>query len=183
MKLTAFYRSLLPLAIVLISLAPSAQASKPKAACPLDRATYSAIGKPDFELQFSPIEQRRIATEIVALSIQHSDRGFLGSYHIGRSQGYGSYYMQDLAKSFEDDTDADLKPVFFDANLQQTNNPENSTAPKYVFISGLGSRDWYTDRPGNREKPLREVMWQLSSCRAEAPSKAQPNAPSNAQPN
>jgi hypothetical protein len=170
MKFAGYARPCLGLAIILTgiflaSIVPNAQASKPKTQCSLDRATYSAIGKPAFELQFSPIEQRRIATEIVALSIQHSDRGFLGSYHIGRSQGYGSYYMQDLAKSFEDDTDADLKPVFFDANLQQTKSPENGEAPKYVFISGLGSRDWYTDRSGNRTQPLREVMWQFSSCR------------------
>jgi hypothetical protein len=99
------------------------------------------------------------------LTIPHRDRGSLGTYHIGRSQGYGSYYMQDLAKSFEDDTDADLKPVFFNANLQKANSAETSNAPKYVVISGLGSRDWYTDRSGNRDNPLGEVMWRFSSCR------------------
>ncbi|MFM2430591.1 MAG: hypothetical protein RLZZ511_1804 [Cyanobacteriota bacterium] len=165
MKFKRYIRSLFPLAIALISLTPNAQASKPKTQCPLDRATYTAIGKPAFELQFNSIEKRRIATEIIALTIQHRDRGSLGSYHLGRSQGYGSYYMQDLAKSVEDDTDADLKPVFFNANLQQANNPETGNAPKYVFISGLGSRDWYTDRPGHRETPIGEVMWQISGCR------------------
>jgi hypothetical protein len=164
MNRSTCYRSLLPLAIVLTSLAPSAQASKPKTQCPLDRATYSAIGKPAFEMQFSPIAKPKIASEFVALTFQHRDRGTIATYHLGSSLGYGSYYLRDANTSIEDDSNASLKPVFFDANFQQARDSATS-APQYLFISGLGSDDWYSDRPGNREKPVSEVMWQRSGCR------------------
>jgi hypothetical protein len=166
MKLTTFYRSLLPLAIVLISLSSTAQAKSPKLPqCPLDQATYKAIGKPTFAIQFSPIIDRKFATEIVALNFQHRDRGMIASYHLGGSMGYGSYYLRDLAKPIEDDTDANLKPVFFDAKWEAVSDPTKGNAPKYLFISGLGVNDWYADRAGNRDQPIREVMWQLSGCR------------------
>jgi hypothetical protein len=172
MKFKYYTRSLLPLAIALISLCPSAQASKPKtppqqATCPLNRATYSAIGKPAFDLQFSPIVKPKIASEFVALTIQHRDRGTIATYHLGSSLGYGSYYLRDANTSIEDDRKASLKPVFFDANFQQARDPAPS-APQYLFISGLGSDDWYSDRPGNRETPVAEVMWQRSGCRPES---------------
>jgi hypothetical protein len=169
MKFTGYTRSRLGLAIALTgisltSLTPSAQASKPKTQCPIGRATYSAIGKPAFELQFSPIAKPKIASEFVALTIQHRDRGTVATYHLGGSLGYGSYYLRDANTSIEDDSNASLKPVFFDANFQQARDPAPS-APQYLFISGLGSDDWYSDRPGNRETPIAEVMWQRSGCR------------------
>jgi hypothetical protein len=170
MKFKQSTRSLLPLAIALISLSPSAQASKPplqKATCPLNRATYSAIGKPAFELQFSPIAKPKIASEFVALTIQHRDRGTIATYHLGSSLGYGSYYLRDANTSIEDDRNASLKPVFFDANFQQAKDPAPS-APQYLFISGLGSDDWYSNLPGSRETPIAEVLWQRSGCRPES---------------
>jgi hypothetical protein len=133
--------------------------------CVLDRATYSAIGKPAFELQFSPIENRKIATESVALTLQHRDRGMLTTYHIGGTMGYGSYVLRDLSRPIEEDTGDRLRTVFFDANWQEVKDISRGNAPKYLFISGLGSNDWYADRANNRKQPLREVMWQISNCR------------------
>jgi hypothetical protein len=154
-------------AIAFSSIAPVAQASKikPKTQCPIDRATYSAIDKPAFELQFSPIEEGKIATEIVAFTFQHRNRGLLATYHVGGSSGYGSYYLRDLAKPIDEDADSSLKPVFFDANWRNVSNVAQGNAPKYLFISGFGATDWYADRAGNRKQPLGEVMWQLSGCR------------------
>jgi hypothetical protein len=57
--------------------------------------------------------------------------------------------------------------VFFDANFQQAKDPAPS-APQYLFISGLGSDDWYSNLPGSRETPVAEVLWQRSGCRPES---------------
>ncbi|NJM46917.1 MAG: hypothetical protein HC860_12805 [Alkalinema sp. RU_4_3] len=155
---------ILGLTIALASPSPAAKPA-PKAQCPIDRATYSAIGKPEFELQFSPIENSKYATELVAFTFQHRDRGMLATYHLGGSMGYGSYYLRDLAKPIEDDADGKLKPVFFDTNWRSVKVDDQGTAPEYLFISGLGVTDWYGDRTGNRNQPVGEVMWQLSGCR------------------
>lgn len=147
-------------------LSPVAQAAKPPVRCPIDRATYSAIGKSEFELQFSAIENRESASESVSLSLQHRDRGMLGTYAIGQSNGYGVYYLRDLAKSIGEDSMARLSPVFFDNNWGQVRDlPSRMGAPKYVFISGLGVSDWYSNRANNRTQPLGDVMWQFSGCR------------------
>jgi hypothetical protein len=162
------------------SPAPSPTAPSPTAPlrCPLDRATYRAVEKPAFELQFSPIANRQLASELVALTLQHPDRGMLATYHLGGGSGYGSYSLRDLAQPLsntQEDAGPSLKPVFFDGMLRHVGNIAGSItqggtitqgkAPKYLFIAGLGAEDWYANRAGNRSQPLGEVMWQLSDCR------------------
>jgi hypothetical protein len=132
--------------------------------CPIAKSTYQAIGNPSFELQFSPIKESKIATEILTFSLQHRQRGAIANYNLGGSSGYGSFYLRDLAKPIEADADIALKPVFFDANWRNVIDISGKSAPQYLFISGLGVTDWYADRPDNRTQPLGDVMWQFARC-------------------
>jgi hypothetical protein len=153
------------LSLAAIALVAPAAAARPPATCAIERATYQAIGKPAFELQFSPIENPKFASEAVSLTFQHNKRGLLATYNLGGSLGYGSYYLRDLAKPIGGQESSNLKPVFFDANWRGTSITKGK-APKYLFIAGFGAEDWYANRAGNRTYPLGEVMWQLSGCRS-----------------
>jgi hypothetical protein len=154
-------------AIALCSKATIAQAAPPKPApqstCPIAQATYTAIGNPALSLQFRSLIKPAIASEIVSFTLKHKTRGEIVTYNLGGSNGYASLYLRDAATSIEDDRGSDLKPVFFDANWKHAGLPLK-TAPQYFFVSGLGSNDWYTERSGNRDQPVGEVMWQFSGC-------------------
>jgi hypothetical protein len=160
-----YFHPLILLTALTLLHSTAAEAAIPPVRCPIDRATYSAIGKSEFELQFSAIENPKIASEIVSLTLQHRDRGMLATYNLGGSVGYGSYYLRDLAKPIDAETDSNLKPVFFDTNWGNITDFSAIGSPKYLFISGLGANDWYSDRASNRTLPLGEVMWQFSGCR------------------
>jgi hypothetical protein len=146
----------------------------PQPTCPIAQATYTAIGNPALSLQFRPLIKPAIASEIVSFTLKHKTRGEIVTYNLGSSNGYASLYLRDAATSIEDDRGSDLKPVFFNANWQHSGLPLK-TAPQYFFVSGLGSNDWYTERLGNRDQPVGEVMWQFSGC-ATAPQVQRPKS-------
>ncbi len=131
--------------------------------CSIERANYTAIGNPELSLEFVPLLQPAIASEIVSFRLKHKTRGTIVTYNMGASNGYASLYLRDTTTSIEDDRGSDLKPVFFDANWQHSGLPLK-IAPQYFFVSGLGSNDWYTERSGNRNRPVGEVIWQFSGC-------------------
>jgi hypothetical protein len=165
-------------AIALCSTATIAQATTPKPipqlTCPIAQATYTAIGNPALSLQFRPLIKPAIASELFSFTLKHKTRGEIVTYNMGGSNGYPSLYLRDATTSIEDDRGSDLKPVFFDANWQHVGVPLKR-APQYFFVSGLGANDWYSDRSGNRDRPVGDVMWQLSGC-ATAPQVQRPKS-------
>ena len=130
--------------------------------CPLTKSVYRAIGKPDFELMFGA-SKSGIATEVAAFTLKHKTRGNIVSYNLGGMMGYDSLYLIEIGKKAESDVGEKLKPYFFDNNWKSANGLTN-LASRYFFVSGLGLQDWYSDRKGNRNKPLGDVMWQFERC-------------------
>jgi hypothetical protein len=143
-----------------LSIAP-AQANPKLDTCNLQNSTYSAIGNPDWRIEVKPAQKRFAAVESATFLIKHKTRGEIGRYALGQSNGYGSFSLRDLSKKV-DDPSPSLKPAFFDQHWRA--DRLLNSAPKYLFISGLGSADWYGNSPQSRETPVGELMWQLSSC-------------------
>ncbi len=130
--------------------------------CPLTKSVYRAIGNPEFELMFGA-SKSGIASEFASLALKHKTRGNIVSYNLGGMMGYGSLYLIEIGKKAESDTGDKLKPYFFDSNWKSISGMTNP-APRYFFVSGLGLKDWYSDRKGNRTQPLGDVMWQFERC-------------------
>jgi hypothetical protein len=126
--------------------------------CPIHKSVYHAIGKTDYKLIFSnPLSQLAGVSQASA-TLEHSKRGKIAIFVLTQSNGYGRFALSEQ-RSQDDES---YTTVFFDAALKEVKNVSKS--PLYLQISGLGSGDWYSDRKGNRDYPLGDVMWKLSNC-------------------
>jgi hypothetical protein len=124
-----------------------------QAACDLDHSVYRDAAKRGFTLEFSPSE-REDATVVALAQVRHTTRGVIFTFEVGHSNGYGTFF---LAR-----TDADKAPAhdayFFDARMVETT--VNTAA--WVFVSGLGSADWYDTR---KDPQLGDVLWKFDRCK------------------
>ena len=123
------------------------------AACDLDHSVFQDAAKRGFTLEFSP-SRGDGATVVARAQVRHKTRGVIFKFEVGHSNGYDTYFLTR--------TEADKAPAhdvyFFDANMVGT--PVNTAA--WVFVSGLGSADWYDTR---KDPQLGDMMWKFDRCK------------------
>jgi hypothetical protein len=128
--------------------------------CELDRSVYSDIEKKGFELIFRKKPNDKQPSPYASAIIKHSKLGTIWSFDVYQYQGYASIILKSNLPSEEQ---FDIN--FFDQSLESARPPlwkKNVLAPYYVFISGLGSRDYYRRRASNIF--IFDTMWILKGC-------------------
>jgi hypothetical protein len=147
--------STISIALTVIPMEGSIAATKRQ--CSMHNSAYKAIGNPDFELTFSPRIPNLTMDAVVTL--KHSNRGEIKTFHVVTSQGYGSSFLIDPDR----DDRTILNIVVFDRNLEPDRIFRNEVAPEYAFVAGLGSRDYYGPE-GGRKFMLGDRMWKFDRC-------------------
>jgi hypothetical protein len=130
------------------------------AACSLNSSVYRDVGGRGFELNFSqkPVNSATIAATV---TLTHSKRGRIFEFDLVQSQGYGSTWLV-----HREDNDRSHLVNFFNSELIQTSVFRAKSSSMYLFISGLGSEDYYRNQmSGSREIVLGDVMWKFYRCR------------------
>ena len=88
-------------------------------------------------------------------------RGQVFEFDMVQSQGYGSTSLIDAKGQKRSHL-----INFFNSDLSQKSIFRAETAPKYIFVSGLGSEDYYGNSlRGGRKIMLGDVMWKLDRCK------------------
>ena len=140
----------LPLALtLLVSMACLAA----QAACDLGHSVYRDAAKRGFTLEFSPAGGDD-ATLVALAQVRHKTRGVIFKFEVGHTSGYGTFSLTrtDADKALGHDV------YFFDARMVET--PVNTAA--WVFVSGLGSADWYDTR---KDPQLGDTLWAFARCK------------------
>ena len=146
---------LIPIAFTTIPTEETIAATSRK--CSIHNSAYKAIGNPNFELTFAPRLPKTTMDAVVTL--RHSKRGEITTFHVVSSQGYGSSFLRDPN---QDDTSG-LNIVVFDRDLKPDTIFRNKIAPEHAFVAGLGSRDYYGPEEG-RKFMLGDRMWKFDRC-------------------
>lgn len=136
--------------------------------CNLRQSVYRDANGKGFELIFSQPATRSASSYATAV-IRQSKAGELYRFSVTQSNGYGSTVLFD-PKRANDESSSGYVINFFDKNLVTTTFMlgRETTVPKYAFINGLGSTDYY--RFGRREALsqgiplLLDTMWVFSRC-------------------
>ena len=132
--------------------------SAPVTACELTRSVYRAVGNPDFQLIFAKPPTNLAAVVRATVTLQHPKRGTILSLYLNQSQGYGAFVLSDPKTD-----EANYPLYFFNEKLESTS--VGKEAPAYTFVATLGVSDYYSNRSGNRQNILGDVMWKLDACR------------------
>ena len=131
------------------------------AGCDITRAVYKDVSKKGFELRFNAPPQES-AVLFATVTLWHPKRGNINSFEVGSSQGFGTVYLSPQS-STESETDYRISAYFFDSNFKEFNQ---QGASPYMFISGLGSWDWYNNQMSEgRDIVLGNPMWKFDHCR------------------
>ena len=131
-----------------------AQSDEPS--CKFTNSIYQDIKGSGFELAVSKPSKGLVSVSAV-VKIGHKKRGQVFEFDMVQSQGYGSTTLNDGKGQHLIN--------FFNSDLSQKSIFRAKTAPKYLFVSGLGSEDYYRNSSrGGREIFLGDVMWKFSRC-------------------
>jgi hypothetical protein len=146
------------------------------APCKISQSVYRDADGKGFELVFDePIREK--ASSKATATITHSQVGELYKFDVNQSSGYGSIYLILL------DYDGALEPRDFSINFFAQNllsaTPlwfgEETQAPKYAFIAGLGGHDYYrrkddlyTSGVSSLVPPLGDMMWIYNRCKIDS---------------
>lgn len=135
--------------------------------CPISQSVYRDVEGKGFELVFGEPIPEAVTSKATAM-ITHPQEGQLYYFDLGQSQGYGSIWMGLMAQdspfnlNFFDKNLVSANPVWFEADIE---------APKYLFITGLGSHDYYYRRSRVYINPIQvpapllgDMMWVYHRC-------------------
>lgn len=139
--------------IALGLLLPPLALSGAMAACDLDHSVFRDAASRGFALEFSPSEGAD-ATLVALAQVKHKTRGVIFTFDVGHTNGYGTFFLTQTGVS----KPRSLDVYFFDVRLIET--PVNTAA--WVFVSGLGSADWYDTR---KDPQLGDTMWKFERCK------------------
>lgn len=138
------------------AIAPASASETP--ICPLQHRIYKDANGQGFELVFRDPDPVEHPVSPVAAVIRWGNEELYSS-GLTVSNGYASYYWL---------TEHDaLRMDFFNADLTSTGFSSNEPAQDLVFISGLGSYDYYTRREQitETEAPLMlDTLWVFDRC-------------------
>jgi len=139
------------------------------APCPIAQSVYRDAEGKGFELVFGEPLPNSVTS--ATATITYPQAGEVYSFTVGQSQGYGTIYMGLI----EDEPFFTVN--FFDQNLISANPlwlGEETQAPKYIFMTGLGSYDYYFRRHEIYSYELSpvapllgEIMWVYHRCQAD----------------
>ncbi|BAY56999.1 hypothetical protein NIES2135_38620 [Leptolyngbya boryana NIES-2135] len=137
--------------------------------CKLTQAVYRDGNGKGFELVFRPPTSRSVTVYATAV-LRSKSQDELYRFNLSQSQGYGSTSLADTRATSENWQDNSFIINFFDSNLKSASMllGRESIVPKYAFINGLGSRDYYNRRQSISESnPLiGDTMWVFNRCQS-----------------
>ncbi|MGQ4647291.1 hypothetical protein [Lyngbya aestuarii] len=130
-------------------------------ACSIQKSIYRDADNRGFELVLSEAIPA-VGSLRATAKINHSQQDNLYQFDVVQANGYGSFFAMNHADEFVIN--------FFDANLGAANISyigSDVEAPNAVFISGLGSHDYYNRKDQVSEKTaplLGDTMWIYDRC-------------------
>jgi hypothetical protein len=131
------------------------------AGCDITRAVYKDMGQNGFELRFNDSLQEVVGL-FATVTLWHPKRGNINSFEVGSTQGFSTIYLSPIYNTASE-TDYRISAYFFDYNFKEFNQ---EGASPYMFISGLGSWDWYDNQMSEgRDIVLGNPMWKFDHCR------------------
>jgi hypothetical protein len=130
-------------------------------ACSIQKSVYRDANNRGFELVFSEAKPA-VGSLRATATINHSRQNNLYRFDVTQANGYGSFFVMNQSDEFVMN--------FFNANLGTADisyiGPDVK-APKAVFITGLGSHDYYNRKSevsGNTAPLLGDTMWIYERC-------------------
>jgi hypothetical protein len=139
------------------------------AGCKISQSIYRDVDGKGFELVFKPATGSGFGGAYGTAIIQQAKLGRLYNFSFTQANGYGSMSLISLKPDGSGFADGDFGINFFDASLKSPNTSFNTeaNAPKYAFISGLGSHDYYRRRSSSGNNLLlKDTMWVYSRCQS-----------------
>jgi hypothetical protein len=141
------------------------------ASCKISQSIYrDSVGK-GFELMFGTAIPGKGGSYATA-TINHPKQNQIYNFSVTQSNGYGSISFVSIIPTSKGIEYGDGFHInFFDQNLESANPGvigREVEAPKYVFISDLGSHDYYKRRSNVLEDTppfLGDIMWIYERCR------------------
>lgn len=166
-------------ALAMVTL-PMQPASADITTCPIAQSVYRDLDRGEFELVFgAPLPNTGSSDATVSIHhLTHPNPEPLYRFNMTQSSGYGSIF---LVRIDANETDADgtdweavnsLRVNFFDQDLRSANPlflGDETEPPKYLFITGLGSHDYYHRRDyvtAPETSAMGEMMWRHERCQA-----------------
>lgn len=126
------------------------------ASCDITKQIYRDVDGKGFELRFNNPPSNS-ALHFATVVLYHPKRNNIGVFKVGTSQGFGTIYLEPQTES-----ENNITAYFFDSQLKSV---ENYNLGEFLFISGLGSWDWYDNQMNNsREIVLGNSMWKFDRC-------------------
>jgi hypothetical protein len=151
---------------VLLVLAPSVFA----APCKISKSVYRDADSKGFELVFGASIPGVVMSRATA-TINYPKQNQIHSFSVTQSNGYGSIFLLGINANNKGLEYGDSFNInFFDQNFRSATPGvlgREIQAPKYAFISGLGSYDHYKRRStASIDTPplLGDLMWVFERC-------------------
>jgi len=149
-----------PLAMMVGAMGDRVSAEEPPTpSCPFLSSVYRDVNGGQFELTLAPPDAALSPVSSAAVTIATADGVALYRFAAVQSSGYVSYYMLTEGEA--------LRMDFFNADLTYGGPGRAGLAPALLFVSGLGSYDYYSRRSsaGPSTAPLiLDTLWQLDRC-------------------
>ncbi|WP_338463081.1 hypothetical protein VZH09_13880 (plasmid) [Synechococcus elongatus IITB7] len=139
-------------------LALPAEARPPEQSCQLSRSIYRDVNGKGFELSFKGGRFESVSQWAIA-TLRHRQKGVKTAFDVSSMQGAGGIILTPRGNKYRESKN-DLNLYVFNANL--TSSVERG-APTYIFISGLGSFDWYWNRDQG-EPYVWDTLWKFNRC-------------------
>jgi hypothetical protein len=138
--------------------------------CKIDQSVYRDTDNKGFELVFGKSIPNNGISRATAV-IRHPLQKQIYSFNVTQSNGYGSTFLQ-LIKPNNNSEDKSYVINFFNQNFKSAGLilGREEQAPKYLFITGLGSDDYYKRRSRsskdsqNNPPYLFDLMWVYERC-------------------
>jgi hypothetical protein len=157
---------------VIIPIIWIAAAQTSVASCKISQSVYRDLDGKGFELVFGPRLPGLPGVSQATAIIQHTRQTEVHAFSLTQANGYGSISLSAL-KSTTNGLEYGQRFTinFFDQNLRSASPGvfgREIHAPKYAFISDLGSYDYYTRREmvAKGAPPfLKDTAWVYARCR------------------
>jgi hypothetical protein len=139
--------------------------------CKIAQSVYRDTESKGFELVFGKSIQNGGTFRATAV-IKHPLQQQVYSFNVTQANGYGSTYFQLIKPISNKLEDESFVINFFNQNFKSAALilGREEQAPKYIFITGLGSHDYYRRRgrslkdSQNNPPFLLDLMWVYERC-------------------
>ncbi|MGB3405593.1 MAG: hypothetical protein WBA77_23120 [Microcoleaceae cyanobacterium] len=140
------------------------------APCKINQSVYRDAGGKGFELVFGESIPGTVSQATATIRLPEQGRRY--AFNVVQSQGYGSTSLVMINPSSNGlEFGNSFMINFFDQNLRAANPGvwgRETQSPRYAFITGLGSHDYYTNSRNinveNAPSLIGDVMWIHDRC-------------------